>query len=133
MRGQAPEPMTEGASRLRFGARTKALELFDLVVTDPAGLTGRSPLERLIAQQFASADSIAANIEEGFGRGSSADYARFLLIARGSAQETAGRYLRLRHWLTDDIVNDRVKRCDEIIAMLTAAVRTLRARTRASE
>lgn len=133
MSGQASEPMTEGASRLRFGAHTKALELFDLVVADLAGLTGRSPLERLIAQQFASADSVSADIEEGFGRGSSADYARFLLIARGSAQETAGRYLRLRHWLTDDIVNDRVKRCDEIIAMLTAAVRTLRARTRASE
>ena len=133
MSGQASEPMTEGASRLRFGAHTKALELFDLVVADLSRLTGRSPLERLIAQQFASADSIAANIEEGFGRGSSADYARFLLIARGSAQETAGRYRRLRHWLAEDIVTDRIKRCDEIIAMLTAAVRTLRARTRASE
>jgi four helix bundle protein len=122
--------MPERPSRLKFGAHGKALELFDLVVEDLRLLAGNPHLQRLVSQQYASADSIAANIEEGFGRGSSADYARFLLIARGSAQETAGRYLRLRHWLPADTVSDRVARCDEIIALLTAAVRTLKGQSR---
>jgi four helix bundle protein len=110
----------------RFGAHAKALELFDLVVADLSSI-GREPaLQRLISQQYASADSIASNIEEGFGRGSSIDYSRFLLIARGSAQETAGRYGRLRHWLPAEIVAARVALCNEIIAILTASIKTLR-------
>ena len=120
--------MSDGEALRKFGAHLKARELFDLVVSDLAPLSRVPALERLVAQQFASSDSIAANIEEGFGRGSSADYARFLLIARGSAQETAGRYERLRHWLPEDLVVSRVALCDEIIAILTATVRTLRAR-----
>ena len=53
----------------RFGAYQKALELFDHVVADLAPLMKNPALHRLIAQQFASADSVASNIEEGYGRG----------------------------------------------------------------
>jgi four helix bundle protein len=117
--------MKEWSSLLRFGAYTKALELFDLVVADLAPLARRSSLERLIAQQYASADSIASNIEEGFGRGSKRDYAHFLVISRGSAQETAGRYRRLRHWIPAETVDARVALCGEIIAILSTSIRTL--------
>ncbi|HVU15935.1 MAG TPA: four helix bundle protein [Candidatus Didemnitutus sp.] len=110
----------------RFGAYTKALDLFDRVVEDLAPLEGRWALARLVAQQLASADSIVANIEEGYGRGSSRDYAHFLVIARGSAQETAGRYARFGHWLTPEIVRQRVALCDEIIGILTVSITTLR-------
>jgi four helix bundle protein len=113
-------------SLLSFGAHKKALELFDLVVADLSPLTKDPSLQRLVSQQLASADSIAANIEEGYGRGSAADYSRFLLIARGSAQETAGRYGRLQHWLPEAVVVARVALCNEIIAILTTTVRTLR-------
>jgi len=110
----------------KFGAYVKALELFDAVVEDLTALSRRTECSRLVAQQLASADSIAANIEEGYGRGSPKDYSHFLIIARGSAQETAGRYLRLRHWLPSGIPERRVALCDEIIAILTASIRTLR-------
>ena len=43
-------------------------------------------------QMIRSADSIGANIAEGYGRGSFQDNRRFIRIARGSLYET-------RHWL----------------------------------
>lgn len=120
--------MPSSDSLQSFGAHKKALQLFDLVVADLSTLTGNPTLQRLIAQQYASADSVASNIEEGYGRGSPADYSRFLLIARGSAQETAGRYSRFKHWLPQETIAARTALCHEIIAILTAAVRTLRAK-----
>jgi four helix bundle protein len=88
----------------------------------------REPLcMRLASQQVASADSIAANIEEGYGRASRADYARFLVIARGSATETRGRHeKRLKHWLTTETIVSRVALCEEIVAILSATIRRLR-------
>ena len=91
--------MEPNESLQRFRAHPRALELFDLAVADLNPLIEQPVLFRLISQQFASADSIAANIEEGYGRRSRKGYAQFLVIARGSAQETAGRYRRLKHWL----------------------------------
>ena len=111
---------------MNYGAYTKALELFDFVVVDMALLSGVRACDRLVAQQLASADSIASNIEEGYGRGTKKEYCQFLVISRGSAQETAGRYLRLRHWLPADLPNSRIALCDEIIGILTASIKKLR-------
>ena len=111
---------------MSFGAYSKALELFDFVVADIALLLRHRECSQLAAQQLASADSIASNIEEGYGRGSKKEYCQFLVIARGSAQETAGRYLRLRHWLPADLPAIRIALCDEIIGILTASILKLR-------
>jgi len=111
---------------LQFGAYAKALELFDLMVGDLTPLARRPEPERLLSQQFASADSIASNIEEGYGRGSKKEFAQFLVIARGSTRETAGRYKRLRHWLSPEIVSSRHSLCHEIIGILTKTIATLR-------
>ncbi len=111
----------------QFIAYQKACQLFDLVVSDMA-LLAREPLcTRLVAQQVASADSIPSNIEEGYGRATRPDYARFLVIARGSATETRGRYeKRLKHWLPSETIAARVALCEEIVAILSATIRRLR-------
>jgi four helix bundle protein len=109
-----------------FTAYKKALELFDLVVHDLGPLASRFELSKLVSQQIASADSIAANIEEGYGRGSRKEYAQFLIIARGSAQETLGRYARMRHWIQPETVEARVALCYEIIRILTTSIQSLK-------
>ncbi|NQT51946.1 four helix bundle protein, partial [bacterium] len=51
-----------------YGAYQKARELFGLVVQDMNTLRHNPLCFRLVGQQMASADSICANIEEGYGR-----------------------------------------------------------------
>ena len=108
-----------------FGAYCKSMELFDLVVKDMETLKGEYAAGRLVSQQLASADSISANIEEGYGRLSRKEYIRFLDFARGSARETYGRYKRMKHWLSEDVVQQRTELLDEIIGILTATITTL--------
>ena len=110
----------------QFGAYRKATELFALVVRDMEVLKSDVRCYRLISQQVASADSICANIEEGYGRTSRAEYVRFLDIARGSARETRGRYERMDHWLAQDVISERVKLIDEIIGILTSSIGRMR-------
>lgn len=119
--------MSANDSLNQFGAYQKACELFDFAVCDLSPLA-RNPLcGRIVSQQMASADSIAANIEEGYGRKTKREYAQFLVIARGSATETRGRYeKRLKHWLPDKVIKPRVVLCEEIIAILSATIRRLR-------
>ena len=110
----------------QFGAYQKARQLFDLVVADMAMLKGNPLCYRLVAQQIGSADSICANIEEGYGRLSRIEYTRFLDIARGSARETRGRYERMKDWLAQDVIKQRVELLDEIIGILTSSIETMR-------
>jgi four helix bundle protein len=110
----------------QFGAYKKARELFDLVIKDMEALKKDPLCYRLIAQQVASADSICANIEEGYGRQSRVEYARFLDIARGSARETRGRYERMKHWLFQEVIKQRIELLDEIIGILTSSIVRMR-------
>ena len=110
-----------------FGPYQDALQLFDQVVEDMAILQKDPKCYRLISQQIGSADSIAANIDEGFGRISRTEFIRFLDISRGSARETLGRYKRLKHWLPQETIDERVELADRIIARLTKTIETLKA------
>ena len=109
-----------------FGAYQKARQLFDVVVTDMEALKTNPLCYRLVSQQIGSADSICANIEEGYGRLSRIEYVRFLDIARGSARETRGRYERMKHWLAQYVIQQRVKLLDEIIGIFTASIGKMR-------
>ncbi len=110
-----------------FGAYQKACAPFDLVVADMTLLAGNPLCTRLVSQQIASADSVPSNIEEGCGRASRPDYARFPVIARGSATETRGRYEhRFKHWLPAETIAARVALCEEIVAILSTSIRRLR-------
>ncbi len=110
-----------------FGAYRKAGALFALVVSDMR-LIQKDPLcFKLVSQQVDSADSICANIEEGRGRLSRAEYIRFLDFARGSARETRGRYQRMSPWFDEDLVRQRTALADEVIGILTSTIERLRA------
>ena len=115
-----------------FGAYQKARQLFDLVVTDMEMLNQMHYVMGSVYQQIGSADSICANMEEGYGRLSRVEYARFLDIARGSARETRGRYERMKHWLAEDLVKQRIELLDEIIGILTSSIGTMKRKRRAS-
>lgn len=109
-----------------FGAYQKARRFFDLVVSDMAELRKDPRCYRLIAQHVGSADSVCANMEEGYGRVGRAEYIRFLDFARGSARETRGRYERMKPWLSEHVIRQRLGLADEIIAILTKTIETLR-------
>jgi four helix bundle protein len=110
----------------QFGGYQKARHLFGLVVVDMETIKTNPLCARLAGQQIASADSICANIEEGYGRLGRVEYIRFLDIARGSARETRGRYERMSHWLDQDVIAQRVRLLDEIIGILTSSIGTMR-------
>ena len=111
-----------------FGIYQKALGLFDLVVEDTGKWLRERRCERLASQQIASADSVCSNIEEGYGRETTKEYLRFLVISRGSLRETGGRYRRLRHWIPAELVAERVALAEEIGRGLTNTINRLKRR-----
>ena len=113
-----------------FKAYRLALDLFDRVVADMDAYMKSGRLERLVSQQLASSDSVCSNVEEGYGRESTKEYRRFLIIARGSLRETRGRYRRMRHWIPSDVVKERMALAEEINRMLSSAIKSLERRTK---
>ena len=101
-----------------FQAYPKALFLYELVWLDCEKLL-KDPRGRAVAAQIIrSAGSISANLEEGYGRGFGRDYAHFQRIALGSARETRGWYFRARQFFSQEVIDDRLKLINEIIALL---------------
>jgi four helix bundle protein len=109
-----------------FGAYQKARQLFEWVMEDMETIKTNPLCYRLVSQQIGSADSICANIEEGYGRLSRVEYVRFLDIARGSARETRGRYERMRHWIDQEVIQARIQLLDEVIGILTSSIERMR-------
>ena len=83
----------------------------------------------LISQLRRSAASIAANIAESCGRGSDADFGRFLQIAAGSASEVEYHILVARDlgYIDTQIFAASNSQVIEIKRMLTAFIKKLKA------
>ena len=75
-----------------------------------------------------AADSIPANIAEGYGRYTRRDYVRFVSIANGSLKELETRLLRARSRIPDSAaeIDDMLLQSDEIGRMLAGLIRALR-------
>jgi four helix bundle protein len=101
-----------------FEIYRKSLYLADLAWFDAEQLMQDSRGRGVAWQLINSAGSVAANIEEGFGRGFGKDYARFLRISLGSAREVRGWYYRGRHVWPPHLVKMRLALISEIISGL---------------
>jgi len=111
-----------------------ACEIFTLFFDHDAPILMKDARGRaLVDQQVESLDSIAANIEEGYGRGFGKEWPQFLRIARGSARESKGRYLRLRSLLGERIVAARLQLLDRIIGGLTRTILTAEKKLKAAK
>lgn len=81
--------------------------------------------KEIARQLIRSVGSIAANIEEGYGRGFGKEYPHFLRIARGTARESKGWYQRAGYLLQREHIAGRVEKLDAIIGMITKSIKTL--------
>jgi four helix bundle protein len=103
-----------------------ALFLADLAWFDADKIIQDARGKGIAWQLVDSAGSVAANIEEGYGRGFGKDYSRFLRISIGSARETRGWYYRSRHVLDAQVIEHRLGLIDEIIASLVIVAKQQR-------
>ena len=83
-----------------------------------------------ISRQVCRSASVGANIAEGHGRHQGTEYVHYLIIAQGSANETA-------HWLHtaqdcdlghNPKIDEILKINDEVIRMIASTINTLRAK-----
>jgi four helix bundle protein len=114
----------------RYPVYQKALAFYDHVVEDTHVLMREIRGREIARQMIRAAGSISANIEEGYGRGSTKEFVHFLRIARGSARESKGWYRRARGFLPERSIEQRQQEVDEVIALLVSMIRTLEKRTR---
>ena len=119
MENESNEPL------LRYPFYIKALEFYDRVMEDTDKPISDERWRIIVKQLVRSAGSISANIEEGYGRGTSQEFAHRLKIARGEACESKGWYRRSKKFLPSELVVCRRREVGEIIALLTSTINTL--------
>lgn len=100
-----------------------------LPVYQASGGFPREEIYGLTSQMRRASASIAANIAEGCGRGSEADFARFLQMAAGSASELEYHAILVRDlkFLDGPIYENINQEVTQIKRMLTAFIKTLKA------
>ncbi len=120
--------MTDGLDKLRF--YQMSLELWNDCWNDSEILMKDIRGIEIARQLTRSVGSISANIEEGYGRGFGKEYPQFLRIARGSARESKGWYIKSNRLLSQEIIDKRVKTLTAIVAMLNKTIVTLTNKTK---
>jgi len=103
------------------------------LTTELYKLTSRFPdTERygLCSQIRRAGTSVAANIAEGWGRGSTGDYIQFLVVARGSLMELETHLIVACnvHLLSSDALKAFSNEIEEIGKMLNGLIGALKAR-----
>jgi len=83
----------------------------------------------LISQIRRSANSVSANIAEGFGRYSNKDKCQFYVIARGSAYETQNHLIYGQNvgYFSEIIVEKILNEYNQLIFELNKLMKTIRA------
>ena len=99
-------------------------------------LTNRFPVAEvygLTSQLRKSSNSVAANIAEGCGRGSEADFARFLRISVGSASETQSHIMIAAGlgYLDKETADEVLDEISQIRQMIGGLIRSLGRKTAA--
>jgi four helix bundle protein len=102
--------------------------LSDLAWQDAVRLESRVITRRIAGQLLDAAGSIAANIADGYGRGSGRDRVRLYEYALCSARETISWYHAARHALGDDLSRARIEFIQEICRLLLATIPAERTR-----
>lgn len=108
--------------------RLKVWQLATRMVVELYRVTSRFPKQEmfgLTAQCRRAAVSVVSNIAEGSGRGTPADFRRYILVARGSLHELRAQMHIAREldYLTQNEHQMLEQRIDEISRMLYALAR----------
>jgi len=106
----------------------KAHQLFLDIAEDVDSFPNKRAAWIVADQILRSTGSISANISEGFGRKTRADYEHFLIIARGSITETQNWLITGKdlNYLSDEVFELRNNLCIECIKMINALIGSLR-------
>ena len=102
----------------------KSIELFKFLVEDLEKFPRERAAYVVTDQVLRSVSSISANIAEGFGRKGRKEFAQFLGISKGSANESEDWYekIRILKYLPEDVVDKRVELIAEIKKMLNVLI-----------
>lgn len=102
-----------------------AVEVFKISLKLP-----RSEDYGLTSQIRRSANSVSANISEGFGRNTNRDKSKFYIIARGSAFETQNHliYGQKIGYFELEISNNLIDKYNELIHDLNKLIKSLRSK-----
>jgi four helix bundle protein len=111
-----------GDSLWKMEAYRLALFLADLGWHDATKLMQDKRTIGLSDQLYRALGSIAANISEGYSRGSGKDRARFYEYGLGSARESRGWFYKGRHVLGETVAKHRIRLVTQIIRLLLAMV-----------
>ena len=106
----------------------KSHQLFLDIAEDIESFPNKRVAWVITDQIVRSSASISANISEGFGRKTRADYEHFLVIARGSTTETQNWLIKCRDlgYISDEAFGLRDDICLQVIKMLNSLIGSLR-------
>lgn len=112
----------------------KAHQLFLQIVQDAEGFPKTRAASIVADQLLRAVGSISANIAEGFGRRTGAEYMHYLLVARGSTTESENWVVKCRDlgYIPERVCHDREDLCQEILKMLNVMIGALRRKLGAS-